>query len=166
MISVAAQQLDSTVLRQAFGCFPSGVTAFCGLADGQPEGFAASSFTSVSLDPALVSICVANSSETWPKLARMTRLGISVLASAQGEVARSLAGKGADRFVDVSWTARDSGAVFIDGASLWLECEPFLRLPAGDHEIVLLRILSLEMDPDVRPMVFHRSSFHELATPA
>lgn len=166
MIAATAQQLDSTVLRQAFGCFPSGVTAFCGLADGRPEGFAASSFTSVSLDPALVSICVANSSTTWPKLARMTRLGISVLASAQGGVASALAGKGADRFAGVPWTSTDSGAVFIEGASLWLECEPFLRLPAGDHEIVLLRILALEMDPEVTPMVFHRSAFRELATPA
>lgn len=166
MIAAAAQELDSTLLRQAFGCFPTGVTAFCGLADGSPEGIAASSFTSVSIEPALVSICVANSSATWPKLARMKRLGISVLASAQGGVARSLASKAEDRFAEVAWTARESGAVFIDGASLWLECEPFLRLPAGDHEIVLLRILALDMDPEVAPMVFHRSTFHELATPA
>jgi flavin reductase (DIM6/NTAB) family NADH-FMN oxidoreductase RutF len=165
-VIAAAAQLDTTVLRQAFGCFPSGVTAFCGLADGQPEGLAVSSFTSVSLEPALVSICVANSSTTWPKLARMTRLGISVLASEQGGIARALASKGGDRFAGVPWTADESGAVFIEGASLWLECEPFLRLPAGDHEIVLLRILALEMDPEVNPMVFHRSTFHELATPA
>ena len=166
MIAAAAQELDSTMLRQAFGCFPTGVTAFCGLADDRPGGFAASSFTSVSIEPALVSICVANTSETWPKLARMKRLGISVLASAQGGVAKSLASKGEDRFADVPWTALESGAVFVEGASLWLECEPFLRLPAGDHEIVLLRILALEMDPEVTPMVFHRSRFHELATPA
>jgi flavin reductase (DIM6/NTAB) family NADH-FMN oxidoreductase RutF len=166
VIAAAAQELDSTLLRQAFGCFPSGVTAFCGLADGKPEGFAASSFTSVSLDPALVSICVANSSSTWPKLARTTRLGISVLASAQGGVARALASKREDRFADVPWTSNESGAVFIEGASLWLECEPFLRLPAGDHEIVLLRILALGMEPEVTPMVFHRSTFHELATSA
>ena len=67
---------------------------------------------------------------------------------------------------EVDWTAKDGGAVFIHGASLWLECKPFLRLPAGDHEIVLLEILALEMDPDVTPMVFHRSGFRELATPA
>ena len=121
VIAAAAQELDSALLRQAFGCFPTGVTAFCGLADDQPEGFAASSFTSVSLEPALVSICVANTSETWPKLARMKRLGISVLASAQGGVAKSLASKGEDRFADVPWTALESGAVFVEGASLWLE---------------------------------------------
>jgi flavin reductase (DIM6/NTAB) family NADH-FMN oxidoreductase RutF len=166
VIAAAAHQLDSTVLRQAFGCFPSGVTAFCGLADGRPEGFAASSFTSVSLEPALVSICVANSSETWPKLALMTRLGISVLAGAQGGVAKAIASKGEDRFAGVPWTTNESGAVFIEGASLWLDCEPFRRLPAGDHEIVLLRILAFEMNPEVTPMVFHRGSFRELAIPA
>jgi flavin reductase (DIM6/NTAB) family NADH-FMN oxidoreductase RutF len=62
-------------LRQAFGAFPSGVTAFCGLIDGLAEGMAASSFTSVSLDPPLVSVCVANTSTTWPKLAQLDRLG-------------------------------------------------------------------------------------------
>jgi len=166
MITATQEAFDAQELRRAFGCFPSGVTAFCGLAGGQPEGIAASSFTSVSLEPALVSVCVANDSATWPKLARMSRLGISVLSREHGAVARALASKSADRFGEVDWTAKDGGAVFIHGASLWLECKPFLRLPAGDHEIVLLEIIALEMDPDVTPMVFHRSSFRELATPA
>lgn len=166
MITAVQEAFDTQVLRQAFGCFPSGVTAFCGLVDGKPEGIAASSFTSVSLDPALVSVCVAKDSATWPKLARMSRLGISVLASEHGTVARALASKSADRFAGVDWTATDGGAVLVHGATLWLECKPFLRLPAGDHEIVLLEILALEMNPDVTPMVFHRSNFRELATPA
>jgi flavin reductase (DIM6/NTAB) family NADH-FMN oxidoreductase RutF len=166
MIAAVQTGFDSQVLRQAFGCFPSGVTAFCGLVDGSPEGIAASSFTSVSLEPALVSVCVANNSTTWPKLARMSRLGISVLASEHGTVARALASKSPNRFDDVDWTSTEGGAVFVHGASLWLECKPFLRLPAGDHEIVLLEILALEMNPDVTPMVFHRSTFYELATPA
>lgn len=166
MITAVQEAFDTQVLRQAFGCFPSGVTAFCGLVDGKPEGIAASSFTSVSLDPALVSVCVANDSATWPKLARMSRLGISVLATEHGTVARALASRSDDRFGDVDWTATDGGAVLVHGASLWLECKPFLRCPAGDHEIVILEILALEMNPDVTPMVFHRSSFRELAKPA
>lgn len=158
--------LNSQTLRQAFGCFPSGVTAFCGLADGKPVGIAASSFTSVSLEPALVSVCVANNSSTWPTLARMSTLGISVLASEHGPVAQALSSKSPDRFDGVDWTATDSGAVFVHGSTLWLECKPFLRVPAGDHEVVLLEIVDLEMNPDVTPMVFHRSGFRELATPA
>jgi flavin reductase (DIM6/NTAB) family NADH-FMN oxidoreductase RutF len=166
MIGAVDGQFDQAVLRQAFGCFPSGVTAFCGLLDGVAEGMAASSFTTVSLDPPLVSVCVANTSTTWPKLAGLERLGLSVLAGDHGPVARALAAKNSDRFSNVDWMATDSGAVFVHGATLWLECSPFKRIEAGDHEIVVLQIVSLAMYPDVAPMVFHRSNFHGLASTA
>jgi flavin reductase (DIM6/NTAB) family NADH-FMN oxidoreductase RutF len=166
MIRAIDDDFDQSLLRQAFGCFPSGVTAFCGLLDGVAEGMAASSFTSVSLDPALVSVCVANTSTTWPKLAKLERLGLSVLAGDHAPIARALASKTGDRFDGVDWTATDSGAVFVHGATLWLECAPFKRVAAGDHEIVVLQIVALAMYPDVAPMVFHRSNFHELAPTA
>jgi flavin reductase (DIM6/NTAB) family NADH-FMN oxidoreductase RutF len=166
MIGAVDGQFDQAVLRQAFGCFPSGVTAFCGLLDGVAEGMAASSFTTVSLDPPLVSVCVANTSTTWPKLATLERLGLSVLAGDHGSIARALAAKNGDRFSDVDWMATDSGAVFVHGATLWLECSPFKRIEAGDHEIVVLQIVSLAVYPDVAPMIFHRSNFHGLASTA
>jgi len=81
MITAADEGFDQALLRQAFGCFPSGVTAFCGMINRKPEGMAASSFTSVSIDPALVSVCVAHTSSTWPKLAGLPALGLSVLSS-------------------------------------------------------------------------------------
>src|SRR5918997_4998820 len=74
---------DPQELRRAYGCFPSGVTAICTLVDGAPDGMAASSFTSVSLDPPLVSVCVQNTSTTWPRLRHLPRLGVSVLAESQ-----------------------------------------------------------------------------------
>lgn len=166
LISSSEQGFDQAVLRQAFGCFPSGVTAFCGLIDGTPTGLAASSFTSVSIDPALVSVCVANSSSTWPKLASLPTLGLSVLSSDHGTVVRSLAVKGIDRFAGVDWVQTESGAVLVRGATLWLECSPFKIIEAGDHQIVVLEIQSLLMNPDVQPMVFHRSAFHEIARSA
>jgi flavin reductase (DIM6/NTAB) family NADH-FMN oxidoreductase RutF len=163
MITAVDDQFDQALLRQAFGCFPSGVTAFCGLLDGVAEGMAANSFTSVSLDPPLVSVCVANTSSTWPKLATLRRLGLSVLAGDHAPIARALASRTGDRFSGVDWMATDGGAVFVHGATLWLECAPYKRVEAGDHEIVVLQIISLAMYPDVAPMVFHRSDFRELA---
>jgi flavin reductase (DIM6/NTAB) family NADH-FMN oxidoreductase RutF len=166
MITAVDDQFDQALLRQAFGCFPSGVTAFCGLLDGVAEGMAASSFTSVSLDPPLVSVCVANTSTTWPKLATLERLGLSVLADDHAPIAKALAAKTGDRFESVDWMATDSGAVFVHGATLWLECAPYKRVEAGDHEIVVLQIVALAMNPDIAPMVFHRSNFRELAPTA
>lgn len=159
-------EFDQKLLRQAFGCFPTGVTAFCGLLDDAPEGMAASSYTSVSLEPALVSVCVANTSTTWPKLATLDRLGLSVLAGDHAPIARALSAKTGNRFHGVDWMATESGAVFVHGATLWLECAPFKRVEAGDHEIVVLQIVALAMYPDVAPMVFHRSNFHELSPTA
>jgi glyoxylase-like metal-dependent hydrolase (beta-lactamase superfamily II) len=77
----------------AFSAFPSGVTAIAGLRDGRPHGLAASSFTSVSIDPPLVSVCVAHTSTTWPLLSTMPGLEASVLGEDQGELCRALAAK-------------------------------------------------------------------------
>lgn len=163
MVPETVDHPDEVGLRRVFGCFPCGVIAVCAMVDDQPVGMAASSFTSVSLDPALVSVCVANTSTTWPKLANLERLGLSVLAGDHAPIARSLASKTGDRFSGIDWVATDSGAVFVHGATLWLECAPFKRVEAGDHEIVVLQIVALAIYPDVAPMVFHRSNFRELA---
>lgn len=153
-------------LREAFGHFPSGVTALCALGSGgdaQPIGLAASSFTSVSLEPALVSICIANASSTWPKLRGATRLGVSVLAAEQGGVSRQLAAKAADRFTGLDWSATREGAVFIGGSCLWLDCAVRQEVTAGDHEIVLLEIGAITSFAGREPLVFHGSQFRSLA---
>ena len=71
------QDLDPARLREAFGVFPSGVVAVAAEVEGQLTGLAASSFTSVSLDPPLVSFSVASSSRTWPVLRRAGHLGVT-----------------------------------------------------------------------------------------
>jgi flavin reductase (DIM6/NTAB) family NADH-FMN oxidoreductase RutF len=159
----AMTMYDSVRLRQAFGAFPTGVTAVCAMADGVPSGLAANSFVSVSLEPALVSVSMARASTTWPVLRELPSVGISVLAEVHAPICRLLAAKGVDRFAQVSWEAVDSGAVFIHGAALWLDCQLEKEFPAGDHDIALLRIDSMRSFPEISPLVFHRSTFHRLA---
>jgi flavin reductase (DIM6/NTAB) family NADH-FMN oxidoreductase RutF len=161
----AAGDLTPDVLKGAFATFPSGITAVAAIRDGRPRGLAASSFTSVSLDPPLVSVCIARTSTTWPALRTAPRLGLSVLAQEHGRVARSLAARGIDRFADVSWECTPQGAVFVDGSALWLDCTRYDELPAGDHEIVLLCVQQLWTYPEVSPLVFHGSKFRQLRTP-
>jgi flavin reductase (DIM6/NTAB) family NADH-FMN oxidoreductase RutF len=155
--------MDAAVLRQAFGCFPSGVTALCALDSGTPVGMAASTFTPVSLEPALVSVCVQDTSSTWPRLRGQRRLGLSVLAEGQDLVCRSLAARNGDRFAGVDWESGEDGSVYVHGASLWLDCSVHAELPGGDHRIVLLRIHGLKAEPDRAPLVFHGSRFRRLA---
>lgn len=150
-------------LRQAFGCFPSGVTAVCARRDGEPMGLAASSFTSVSVQPPLVSVCIQHTSTTWPKLREQPRLGLSVLAEDQDEICARLASKEGERFAGMDWFASDDGSVFVDDATLWLDCTIHDEVTCGDHDIVLLRIHGLSAAPDTSPLVFHASRFRRLA---
>ncbi|ULE33826.1 flavin reductase family protein [Mycobacterium sp. IDR2000157661] len=163
MDQTTPRHIDGAELRRVYGCFPSGVTAVCALLDGVPVGMAASSFTPVSVDPPLVSVCVQNSSTTWPRLRSRLRLGVSVLAEDHGEACLSLSRKVGDRFATVRWIHQPSGSVFVHGASAWLDCRVHAEVPAGDHTIVLLEICELGADPEKMPLVFHHSRFRRLA---
>ncbi|MDT5030593.1 MAG: hypothetical protein QOC94_764 [Actinoplanes sp.] len=153
---------DPFVLRHVFGAFPSGVAAVAAVVDGTPAGIAASSFTSVSLDPPLVSLCVAHTSTTWPLLRAAPRLGVSILSAAQELAVRQLAARGVDRFAGLAWRTTSDGAVLLDGASGWLETSIEQQVRAGDHDIVVLRIHDLDADHDISPLVFHASRFRRL----
>jgi flavin reductase (DIM6/NTAB) family NADH-FMN oxidoreductase RutF len=154
--------LDPTTLREAFGHFPCGVIAIAAEVDGTRVGLAASTFVPVSLDPPLVSFCVQNTSETWPKLKDLPRLGISVLGESHDDAARALAAKTGDRFAGLSTVSTEGGAVFVEGTSVWLESAIEQLVPAGDHTIVILRVSDITVHSDVSPIVFHRSTFRRL----
>jgi flavin reductase (DIM6/NTAB) family NADH-FMN oxidoreductase RutF len=150
-------------LRRTFGAYPTGVAAIAGVVDGRPVGLAASSFVPVSLDPPLVSVCVAHTSSTWPQLRRARGIGISVLGDGQDLICRQLAAKQGDRFAGLCWHETPSGGVLLDDAVAWFDCTVETTLPAGDHDIVLFRIHDLDAVDGAAPLVFHASSYRRLA---
>jgi flavin reductase (DIM6/NTAB) family NADH-FMN oxidoreductase RutF len=158
--------VDGRTLRDALGCFPTGVTAICAMLDGEPVGMAASSFTSVSLDPALVLVCIQNSSATWGKLRSAPRIGVSVLGEEHDRACSQLAAKSGDRFESLDWFVTEGGAVLLEGAAVSLDCSVVEEIAAGDHQLVLLRIEALKFQPSVSPLVFHGSRFRKLASEA
>lgn len=155
-------QLDQRALRTAMAQFPSGVVALCADPAGERIGMAASSFVSVSLEPALVAVCIQQTSSTWPRLREAGRLGVSVLAEEHAAAARTLAARTGDRFAGVRTLRRDSGALLVADAALWIESRIVQEVPAGDHTIALLSVDWLEHPGDVAPIVFHRSAFCRL----
>jgi flavin reductase (DIM6/NTAB) family NADH-FMN oxidoreductase RutF len=163
------QDLDPARLREAFGVFPSGVVAVAAEVDGALVGLAASSFTSVSLDPPLVQFSIANTSKTWPDLRRAGHLGVTILADHHGEVCRQLAGAVEHRFDGVDLTTTDDGAVTLDDGLATFDTSIYREVEAGDHTIVLLRLHAVQhadqMDGGL-PLVFHRSGFGRLADSA
>lgn len=155
--------LTSAALREAFSHFPSGVIAIAAEIDGARLGLAASTFVPVSLNPPLVSFCVQNTSETWPRIKNLPVLGISVLGEAHDVAARTLAAKTGDRFAGLETVSSDGGAVFVKGTSVWLETVIEQEVPAGDHAIVILRVHDITVHDDIQPIVFHRSGFRRLS---
>jgi flavin reductase (DIM6/NTAB) family NADH-FMN oxidoreductase RutF len=155
------QDLDPVRLREVFGIYPSGVVAVAAVVDGVPVGLAASSFTSVSLEPPLVSFSIANASKTWPDLRRAARLGVTILADHHSVVARQLAGAVERRFAGLPVTASEEGAVTVDDGLAQFDTTIHDEVLAGDHTIVLLRLVSVRRTAlsDPSPLVFHRSRF-------
>jgi len=160
------QDLDPRRLREAFGVFPTGVVAVAARVDGRITGLAASSFTSVSLEPPLVSFSIATTSKTWPELRRATRLGLTVLADHHGGVCRQLAGPPERRFEGLALTTSEDGAVTLDEGLARFDCSIHREVEAGDHVIVLLRLHAVEHADNSGPLVFHRSGFSRLAEQA
>ena len=153
------QDLDPARLREAFGFFPTGVVAVAAEVEGRLIGLAASSFTSVSLEPPLVSINLATSSKTWPDLRRAGHLGVTVLADHHDVVCRQLAGPVDQRFDDLAYRVTDDGAVTLDEGLAQFDCTIHNEVEAGDHTIVILRLHAVEHADNSQPLVFHRSAF-------
>ncbi|MEV5711829.1 flavin reductase family protein [Actinoallomurus sp. NPDC052274] len=147
--------------RNILGRFATGVVAITAIdpETGRPTGLAANSFTSVSLDPALVSFCVAHTSSTWPRLRGADRHCVNILSAPQREVCLQLATKGVDKFAGLDWTESPGGSPVIDGALAWLECSVEAEYVAGDHVIVVAQVHQLDKHHDGDPLVFYKGTY-------
>lgn len=157
-----AQIQNSAELRDVYGAFPSGVAAVCAMSGAERVGMAVSTFTPVSLDPPLISLCIQRSSSTWPRLRNASSLGVSVLSADHEGAARQLSLKAGDRFAGVATTITPSGAIHLDQACAWFECAIENEVEAGDHLIVVLRIARGGRRNPSDPLVFHGSKFRRL----
>jgi 3-hydroxy-9,10-secoandrosta-1,3,5(10)-triene-9,17-dione monooxygenase reductase component len=149
--------------RRVMGRFPTGVVVVASLHQGRPHGMSVNSFASVSLDPLLVMFCAARDSSTWPRLRAVGRFAVSVLGADQAEACKVFATKGVDRFGGLPWSLNGSGQPVLDDAIAWFDCAVADVLPAGDHEIVLGRVLNAHERADGAPLVFHRGTFTGLS---
>ncbi len=151
--------LDPRTMRDVMGNFCTGVTVITALDGDEPLGFACQSFTSVSLEPPLVSFCPARTSTTWPKIREAGTLAINVLAESQRTLCGAFATSGGNKFRGVRWSPGDNGAPAIDGALARVEATIEAEHDAGDHTIVVARVTGLTtLDPN-SPLLFYRGSY-------
>lgn len=140
-------ELSPEVLRRGFGAFATGVTVVT-TGGAMPHGMTANSFTSVSLDPPLVLVCIERDAIMHRAMSAAGVFGVSILAVQQEDVARHFANRrrplGMAQFDGVSWTPGErTGAPMIEDAIAHVECDIWRVHDGGDHTIFIGRVLSL-----------------------
>lgn len=135
--------IDLRALRDAFGAFMTGVTVVTAVAkDGSPVGFTANSFSSVSLEPPLLAVCIAKSSRNYDNFANSEHFGINILSEDQIAVSNTFARPVEDRFSQVEWHKSKFDVPIIDHVSASFTCLLEKSIEAGDHLILLGRVIA------------------------
>ncbi len=153
---------DAAAFRRALGCFVTGVTVVTARdADGVAHGFTANSFTSVSLDPPLVLVCVGYEVESLDVYRRCAHFAINVLGDSQRAISDRFATEHPDRFAGVRWREGSHGLPILENCVASLVCVSWRRFEAGDHTILVGRVLECEDSTD-RPLAYWRGSYRSL----
>jgi len=158
-----SEGISSTKFRESMAHFASGVTIVTMRAPEGPVGFTASAFSSVSLEPPLVLVCVGRQASLHDRILVHEHFGVSILAEEQAWIASQFSQKKVDRFHEVPLREGPHAAVpLIDGALVHLECRCQQRHPAGDHTIVLGQVLHASSSQG-RPLLHYRRTFGKFA---
>jgi len=158
------QTVDTDLFRALLRRHAAGVAVVT--APGEPPtGFTATSFTSVSLDPPLVSFCLARTASAWPAVAAAETVAVHVLGREQEHVARIFATSGIDRFAaHRAWRTGPGGVPLLDGVLARVICRVVRRVEAGDHSIVLATPFagSHRADENTSPLIYHAGGYCHL----
>jgi 3-hydroxy-9,10-secoandrosta-1,3,5(10)-triene-9,17-dione monooxygenase reductase component len=160
--AAAAAEPDARSFRDALGRFATGVAFVTAAPNGEPHGLVVNSLASVSLDPPLVSFSPSRRSLTWSRMRRGGGFGVNVLGREHAEFVQRATPAGADRFAGVDWRPGRFGTPLVAGALAAFECMIVGEHPAGDHSIVLGRVVDLEIGGCGDPLVFFDGAFRSL----
>jgi flavin reductase (DIM6/NTAB) family NADH-FMN oxidoreductase RutF len=153
--------VEARTLRDALGCFATGVTIVTALKpDGERVGFTANSFTSVSLDPPLVLVCVAKTSSSLSALEEAQAFSINVLHAGQQHISQHFTRKGVDRFGQGEWEVWETGVPLLAESAASFECEKYAVHEAGDHLIFLGLVRGVRFDAAHKPLLFVQGKYH------
>ncbi|OEV04574.1 flavin oxidoreductase [Streptomyces oceani] len=161
--SVAAPETDVAAsptppqMRRAMGAFATGVTVITGLAvDREPVGFACQSFASVSLEPPLVLFCAGHKGRTWPRIRASGRFCVNVLAEDQTDLCTRFGSGEGRKYEGLDWDLSRWDTPSLRGVLMRAHAEVSEVHVAGDHDVVIGRVLQLETADEERPMLFFR----------
>ncbi|QXR00185.1 flavin reductase family protein [Streptomyces sp. WY228] len=149
--------------KQVFRRHPAGVVVVTADSGRGPVGFTATSLTSLSLDPPLVSYGIGTTTSSWPHVEVASSTVVNFLGADQESLARTFATSGIDRFAaPTAWRRLPEGEPVLDGVAGWLRLETEQIVPAGDHRIVIARVTESWLDEGRAPLLFHDGAYHSL----
>jgi 3-hydroxy-9,10-secoandrosta-1,3,5(10)-triene-9,17-dione monooxygenase reductase component len=150
---------DAATYRTVLGHFATGVVIVTAMEGDEPVGMACNSFTSVSLEPPLVLFCAAKSSSTWPRIQTARKWAANILDDDGEEICRLFAQRGADRFARIAYTPGRTGSPILEDALAFVDCETIAEHDAGDHLVVVGRVIELGYQPEGKPLLFYRGGY-------
>ena len=154
------ESIDPDDFRKVLGHFPSGVTVVTAAVDGVASGMTIQSFVSISLDPPLVAFVPAKDSASWLVMRESDSFCVNILTVAQQELCMTMASKDEDKFAGVDWGLGETGSPVLAGSLAWIDCRTEAVHSAGDHEIVVGRVVKLEApDNGGDPLLFFKGGF-------
>ncbi|MER6019440.1 flavin reductase family protein [Streptomyces anulatus] len=149
--------------KQVFRRYPAGVVVVTADSGRGPVGFTATSLTSLSLDPPLVSYGIGVAASSWTHVEAAASTVVNFLGANQESLARTFATSGIDRFAaPTAWRRLPEGEPVLDGVAGWLRLETERIVPAGDHRIVIARVTESWLDEERAPLLFHDGAYHSL----
>jgi flavin reductase (DIM6/NTAB) family NADH-FMN oxidoreductase RutF len=150
-------------LRDALGSFATGVTVVtCLTPDGSPAGLTVNSFTSVSLDPPLLLVCLAKPAASAVALIEATQFAVNVLQTGQQPASIRFATRDEDRFGTTPWACGEAGAPILKDSLGVFECERHAVYDGGDHHILVGQVTKASFDTSLDPLLYFRGSYRRL----
>jgi flavin reductase (DIM6/NTAB) family NADH-FMN oxidoreductase RutF len=161
------RDVDPEILRSVMRRWATGVTLVTAHDGRRPHGMTVSSFTSVSLDPALILVSLETTTETHRMVQESGAFGVSILAEGQEDLAERFSGRvadGDDRFAGVSYKTAATGAPIPEGALAFLDCRVVAAHPAGTHTLFIGQVEAAGFRQDGRPLLYYDRDYRRLAT--
>jgi len=154
---------DQRTLRDALGCFATGVTVVtCLNAHGEPAGITVNSFTSVSLDPPLLLVCLHKQAASAAALIEASHFAINVLQTGQQPASITFSTRVEDRFGNMPWSCGEAGAPILKDSLGVFECERFAVYDGGDHHILVGQVIKASFDTGLDPLLYFRGRYRRL----
>jgi flavin reductase len=158
---------NSSDFRSALGAFATGVTVITSRGEEHSYGMTANAFSSLSLDPPLVLVCVISGTTGAATIESNRNFAVNILGAHQEPISRYFASRdrpqGATAFDEIPHRESATGCPIIDGVAGYLDCRLAAAHEAGDHVIYVGEVLALGYDSDVEPLVFHGGSYCKVA---